>query len=141
MGLVLCLAKPEMITQLRASVKREDELKKMDEKERNGTYRHDKNTVPRLVNLIMKYPDALQRSSALASRMDLQNKATNASNPIWITVVDGTDSGGLVRKHEKFLKHSISPESISKTGIFTPLQAFDLFKEISRAYSIVKKRY
>jgi hypothetical protein len=41
-GLVLCLSKPEMITQLRASVKKEDELNEMDAVERNGTYRHDK---------------------------------------------------------------------------------------------------
>jgi hypothetical protein len=68
----------------------------------------------------MRYPDALQRSSALATRMDLQNKATNASKPIWVTVadefMDGTDSGGLVKKHEKFIKHIINPESISKIG-------------------------
>jgi chaperonin GroEL (HSP60 family) len=93
----------------------------------------------------MRYPDALQRSSALATRMDLQNKATNASKPIWVTVadefMDGTDSGGLVKKHEKFIKHNINPESISKIGSFTSGQACDLFKEISRAYAIVKKRY
>jgi hypothetical protein len=41
----------------------------------------------------------------------------------------------------RLLKHTRSPESLSKTGIFTPSQAFDLFKEISRAYLIVKKRY
>ena len=73
------------------------------EKERSGTYRHDKNTFPRLVNLVMRYPDALQRSSALATRMDLQNKTTNANNPIWVSVaeefMDGTDSGGLVKNH------------------------------------------
>jgi chaperonin GroEL (HSP60 family) len=93
----------------------------------------------------MRYPDALQRSSALATRMDLQNKATNASKPIWVTVadefMDGTDSGGLVKKHEKFIKHNINPELISKIGSFTSGQACDLFKEISRAYAIVKKRY
>lgn len=144
-GMVTGTAKPEMITLLRASVLKEKELKNMDDTERNGTYKHDKNTVPRLVNLIMRYPDALQRSSALATRMDLQNKTVNSSKPIWVTVaeefMDGTDSGGLVKNHEKFIKYNIDPELISKNGIFMPLQAFELFKELSRAYAIVKKRY
>ena len=87
-GMVMGSAKPEMIALLRASVAKEKELVSMDEKERNGTYRHDKNTAPRLVNLCMRYPYALQRYSALATRMDLQNKTTNANKPIWVTVAE-----------------------------------------------------
>ena len=139
------LAKPEMINILRANVEKERLLDIIDNNDRCGTYRHDKNTFPRLVNLIMRYPDALQRSSALATRMDLQNKATNAKNPIWVSVaeefMDGTDSGGLVKNHEKFFKHGIDPKTITNIGVFTHTQGFELWKELSRSYAVVKKRY
>ena len=144
-GLVVGLAKPDMINRIRENVIKEKVLESIAEKERSGTYRHDKNTFPRLVNLVMRYPDALQRSSALATRMDLQNKTTNANNPIWVSVaeefMDGTDSGGLVKNHEKFIKFDIDPEKVSSTGVFTHTQGFELWKELSRSYAVVKKRY
>ena len=97
------------------------------------------------MNLIMRYPDALQRSSALATRMDLQNQTANSAISLRVTVaeefMDGTDSGGLVKNHEKFIKYNFDPELISKNEIFTPLQTFELFKKFIRAYAIVKKRY
>ena len=93
----------------------------------------------------MRYPDALQRSSALATRMDLQNQTANSAISLRVTVpeefMDGTDSGGLVKNHEKFIKYNFDPELISKNEIFTPLQTFELFKKFIRAYAIVKKRY
>ena len=61
-GMVMGSAKPEMIALLRASVAKEKELVSMDEKERNGTYRHDKKTVPRLV---------FHQSSATVTQMGL----------------------------------------------------------------------
>ena len=55
---------------------RPTELKVIEASKRDGTYVVDKNTVPRLVNLV-RYPDALQQSSALATRQDLQKKEAN----------------------------------------------------------------
>ena len=45
-------------------------------------------TVPRLVNLVLGHPDALQRSSALATRQDLDNKEVNGSRLIWVIVAE-----------------------------------------------------
>ena len=58
--------------------------------------------------------------------MDIQNKATNANNPIWVSVaeesvaeesvaeefLDGTDSGGLLKNHEKFVNNGIDPSEM-----------------------------
>ena len=55
--------------------------------------------------------------------------------------MDGTDSGGLVKNHEKFIKYGINPEKVSYIGVFTHTQGFELRKELSRSYAVVKKRY
>ena len=72
---------------------------------------------------MLRYPDALQRSSALATRQDLQNKEVNGSEVIWVTVseqfMDGTDSGGIMKPHEEFTKVSVNTEVIFRNGIFT----------------------
>ena len=90
-------------------------------------------------------PDALQRSSALATRQDLQNKEVNESRTIWINVaeqfMDGHDSGGIMKAHEEFTRVGMDTEKISQNGIFTAKQGFDLFKFICKAYAIVKPKY
>ena len=45
-GLVVGLAKPDMINRIRENVTKEKVLESVAEKERSGTYRHDKNTFP-----------------------------------------------------------------------------------------------
>ena len=130
---------------LRNAVLRASELKLIEATKRDGTYITDKNTVPRLVNLVLKYPDALQRSSALATRQELQNKEVNGSRLIWVTVaeefMDGTYSGGIVRAHEEFERVDMNKEVISRSGIFTSKQAYDLFKMLCRGYAKIKPRY
>ena len=79
MGLIVGLAKPDMIVTLRNAMLRATELKVIEASKRDGTYVVDKNTVPRLINLVLRYPDALQRSSALATRQEVQNKEVNGS--------------------------------------------------------------
>ena len=138
MGLIVGLAKPDMIVTLRSAVLRASELRVIEaSKYRDGTYVIDKNTVPRLINLVLRYPDALQRSSALATRQELQNKEVNGSRLIWVTVaeefMDGTDSGGLVKVHEEFSRVDIDTERISANGTLTSKQAYDLFKKKTRA--------
>lgn len=145
MGLIVGIPKPEMIVALRNAVSKANELKVIELTKRDGTYVTDKNSIPRLVNLVLRYPDALQRSSALATRQDLQNKEVNGSRLIWVTVAEefmnGTDSGGVVKDHEEFSRVDINTEIISKNGMFTAKQAFDLFRMLCRAYARVKPRY
>jgi hypothetical protein len=96
MGLIVGIPKPDMIIALRSAVLRATELKDIEASKRDGTYTVDKNTVPRLVNLVLRYPDALQRSSALATRQDLQNKEVNGTRLIWVTVAEEFMDGGRI---------------------------------------------
>ena len=66
LGLVCGQAKPDMILSLRAAVAKSKELKSIE-----ATKREDKNTLPRLINLVFRYPDALQRSSAISTKTDI----------------------------------------------------------------------
>ena len=68
MGLIVGIPKPDMIIALRNAMLRATELKVIEATKRDGTYVVDKNTVPRLANLVLRYPDALQRPSALATQ-------------------------------------------------------------------------
>lgn len=100
-GLIVGIPKPDLIIALRNAVLSATKSKVIEASKRDGTYAVDKNTVPQLINLVLRYPDALQWSSDLATRQDLQNKAVNGSRLIWVTVaeefMDGTDLGGLVK--------------------------------------------
>jgi hypothetical protein len=95
-----------MISSLRAAKSKSNELKVIEAKKREGTYTCDKKTLF-LDNLVFRYPDALQRSAAISTRQDLQNKETNGNKLIWTTVaeefMDGTNSGGFVVENEEFL--------------------------------------
>jgi hypothetical protein len=106
LGLVCGQAKPNMISSLRAAKSKSNELKVIEAKKREGTYTCDKKTLF-LDNLVFRYPDALQRSAAISTRQDLQNKETNGNKLIWTTVaeefMDGTYSGGFVVENEEFL--------------------------------------
>jgi hypothetical protein len=84
--------------------------------------------MPRLINLVFRYLDALQRSSALATRQDLQNKEVNGTKLTWVAVpeevINGTNSGGLVMEHEEFDRIKLNPELIFKNGTITPPAVF-----------------
>jgi hypothetical protein len=81
----------------------------------------------------------LQRSSALATRQDLQKKEVNGTKLNWVTVAEefmnGTDSVGLVQENEELSKLNINPEVISKSGTkTTPHQTHDDFKMFVKEY-------
>jgi hypothetical protein len=137
LGLVCGQAKPEMMSSLRAAISKA--------KKRKGTYTCDKSTLPKLINLVFCYPDALQQSAAISTGQDLQNKETNGNKLIWTTLaeefMDGTNSGGLVVENEEFSKVGMNPELISKIGIMTSKQAHDLFKFVARNYAKSLPRY
>ena len=68
-------------------------------------YRKDKNTMPRLINILFEHPDAVARSHMLATRIQLQNKETYDKQKIFTeSMLKFNDrqynSGGLVTEHE-----------------------------------------
>jgi hypothetical protein len=91
--------------------------------------------MPRLINLFFRYLDALQRSSALATRQDLQNKEVNGTKLTWVAVpeevMNGTNSGGLDMEHEEFDRIKLNPELIFKNGTVTPPAVFRRFQRVS----------
>ena len=127
MQLVSGLAKSEMIQSLSGSSKTAEVLRNAIASNRDGTYVTDKNTYPRHLNLILALSDALQRSSAFATRQDLQNKELDASRIIWINVaeqsMDGNDPGGIMKTHEEFTRVGMDTEMILQNGILTPSKA------------------
>jgi hypothetical protein len=71
LGLVCGQPKPDIILSLRGAVAKSKELKSIEATKREGAYPIDKNSLPRLINLVFRYPDALQRSSAISTKMDI----------------------------------------------------------------------
>ena len=51
-------------------------LKDIIVKDNNGTFRSDKNTFFRVLNILMQSPDAVARSNMLAGRLQLQERQT-----------------------------------------------------------------
>lgn len=116
-------SKGNLIAAIRAKVEAKKKLGSILNKD-EGTFRRDKNTFFRLCNILMTFPDALQRSNLLATRTQLQNKEVNEKQPIFNDAADhfndhNYNSGGLVAQHEEFTARSIDPEAINSSGPIT----------------------
>ena len=64
-------SKSDLVEAIVEKVKKREQLadiEKEKEASRGTSFRKNKNTLPRLINLLMQYPDALQRSFCLATR-------------------------------------------------------------------------
>jgi hypothetical protein len=139
-------SKEALVLAIKESQKRQIALTSMESRSLNqGTYRKDKNTVPRIINLLLRYPDALARSSVLASRIDLQDREVGPNRPIWLRVCQefndvSVNSGGLMQRHEVFLEKNIDPEVIHGEGVMTPAHANKLFKDVQRRYAEILPR-
>lgn len=59
MQLVSGLAKPVMIQSLKETAKTAEDLRNTIASKRDGTYVNDKNSYPRIINLVLQLPDAL----------------------------------------------------------------------------------
>ena len=138
-------SKSNLITSIRTKVETKKKLAEIIEKE-EGTFRKDKNTFFRLCNILMSFPDALQRSNLLATRTQLQNKEVNEKQPIFNDAVvlfnDSThNSGGLVAEHEEFTSRRIDPEAVNNSGKITAAAAFRYFKDVRTSYAKAIVKY
>jgi hypothetical protein len=107
-------------------------------------FHKDVNTIPRLLNCLMKHHDKLAVSRLIATRSDLQNRATNGNNPIYIEACKhfndySITSGGLVANHPKFLIRHINPDQRNIGELSAP-RAYTLIKELALKYSDVAPR-
>jgi hypothetical protein len=68
-------------------------------------FRKDKNTLPRILNILMTNPDAILRTNLLANRRQLQSREVYSNQTIFIDCAerfndpDDDDIGGLVAQH------------------------------------------
>ena len=60
------------------------ELKDILEKDQGSSFRSDKNTFFRVLNILMRYPDAVVRSNMLAGRLQLQERQTYDNQSIFV---------------------------------------------------------
>ena len=108
-------------------------------------YRKDKNTMPRLINILFEHPDAVARSHMLATRIQLQNKETYDKQKIFTeSMLKFNDrqynSGGLVTEHEVFTARGIDPESVGQ-GIYISRNAWKHFRNVRKDYAKALVKY
>jgi hypothetical protein len=107
-------------------------------------FKKNKNTMFRLVNLMIKRPAEVQRTSLIATRAQLQGRETGGNNPLFKTVADefnnDVNSGGLLYQHEEFLSRKINPEEPHE-GFITPKTCFKLWKDLVKRYAAAVKRW
>lgn len=111
----------------------------MTNRNSNSTFRRNKDTIPRICNLIMQYPDALERSFALATKQQLQDKEVNGSQKIFVAVADNFNdwnynSGGCVDETDPVFD-GIDPERENKSGKITSQLVYNHWKDVIKLYS------
>ena len=122
------LNKPQLIKSIRDRVAN---VEKLEDHEQNNSIRRDENTFARICNFLLTYPEALQRSTLLATSIQLQEKQVYAKQLIFVDCAErfndwNYNSGGLFVNHEEF--RSIDPEKKNLSGYlcFTSLIQFVL---------------
>jgi len=80
-------SKEALVLAIKESQKKQIALNSLETRSSSvSTYRKDKNTLPRIINLVLRYPDALARSAVIATRLDLQDREVGPNKPIWVRV-------------------------------------------------------
>jgi hypothetical protein len=116
-----------------------------DENENAATkFVKNKNTNFRLVNLLMLYPVALQRSNLISTREQLQHREVGAQDLLFVTVAaefnDDVNSGGLAHQHEEFERRRINPEA-PHVGFITAKKCYKLWEDLSKRYASAAKKW
>ncbi len=100
-------------------------------KDNHGTFRSDKNTFFRVLNILMQSPNAVARSNMLAGRLQLQDRQTYENQSVFVDAAEKFNdwnykTGGLIVEHEQFF--DIEPDKINNSGPITELKVCNLFK-------------
>lgn len=106
-----------------------------------SSFKKDKNTFPRLCNILMKTEDSLARSQLIAGRLQLQYGQTREHHPVWVCAAEdfndySKSSGGLQFPDEVlFTEGGIDPDAPNTGG--APMTSKDAYEE----FHTVLKRY
>ena len=89
------------------------------------SFRSDKNTFFRVLNILMQFPDAVARSNMLASRLQLQERQTYEHQSVFVDATEKFNdwnfkTGGLIVEHDQF--DGIEPDKINASGPITELK-------------------
>lgn len=123
----------------------DDESEDNNDGEDNVNYRKDKNTIPRLINILFMNQDAVARSHLLATRIQLQNGEVYDKQKIFVDSMESFNdrnfnSGGLIAEHTVFTERGINPENIGN-GDYDSKKAWTHFKAVRRAYATALIKY
>jgi len=100
-------------------------IRRTEEEMSGTTFRKDRNTIPRIINLAMQMPDALKQSHSLPSRQQLENKEGPINKrEIWVSVADDfndatVNSGGIIKERNLYSDADIDPEKPNTSGLLT----------------------
>lgn len=116
-----------------------------DDASLDGTgFKKSRNTNFRLINVVVKYPAALQRSNLIASKEQLQNRETGSRAPFWKEVEvefnDDTPTGGLIHQHEEFTKKKIAPDA-AFNGLISSGKCYSLWKNLVKRYALAVRKF
>jgi len=106
----------------------------------------DKNTLPRILNILMLNPDAVLRTNLLATRQQLQARETYSNQSIFTQCADrfndcdDEDIGGLVSEHPSLLDAGINPLATNPVSI-TAKKIYKYFNELKPKYKKCLQNY
>lgn len=125
----------------RATANRTLDMIRLEETEAEGGGEHiwNSSSFSRYCNLIFKYPDAVERMGALATRMELQFGEIAHNKRVFVDTCDEWNdrtlhSGGNVIEHEEL--RNVNPEDPG-VGNITPKQGYKEFRKIKSYYTNV----
>jgi hypothetical protein len=145
--------KGDLVTAIDLKLHNQQKLQKIKGEAKKGGaacdtrgFRKDKNTVPRLLNLLFERPNELQQSGVLASRMQLQDKELNDKCPVFSIVANLFNNkdhrtGGLVARHEQLVEANIDPDAVPECGLITAKIVHELFRTVRLDYAKAHKNY
>jgi hypothetical protein len=134
--------KSELVKNL-LKYKGEDEALEASTVRTDDGFRRDANTFPRLLNFLMKEPNAVARLQLLAARHQLDSGEVYSSQEVMITAVElfndpGMNSGGLIDPHQALRK--IDPEKVPN-GELKPEKAWKILLDTKKLYAEAKKNF
>jgi hypothetical protein len=122
-------------------------LEKAKHREEETSFRKDKNTIPRICNLMRDESEDLIRSQMLPSREQLQLGQIDHQQPVFLTLAEkfndwNTSSGGLVNPTDDvILNHEINPDRLNRSDKINSKKVFDLFTECRKKYATACSKF
>jgi hypothetical protein len=111
------------------------------------SFKKDKNTIPRICNLLRDESEDLIRLQMLPSREQLQLGHVSHNQPVYTTIAEkfndwNTMTGGLIDSMDDILlNHEINPDRKNRSGEISPLKVFELFNECRKKYATACSKF